>query len=192
MKRLNGMDAMLLHSETPTLHTHTLKVAIVDAADYTGVFDFAVFRRTVEERLHLLEPLRYRLLETPGRLHHPMWLQDCDHLHQAGALPVLINDAATGFARLRRRQRERRDRVRLAKPFAAPTTFVNHVVSSGRTFATATLALAQVKETAKRLAATVPGCDDGRDGEPVVGHEVERAREQSWCLLVQAAGMPRE
>lgn len=261
MKRLNGMDAMLLYSETPTLHTHTLKVAIVDAADYDGVFDFAVFRRTVEERLHLLEPLRYRLLETPGRLHHPMWLQDCDvdldyhlrrvtvaapggrreldaligdiastpldrryplwefhfaegmagdryaligkvhhtladgvasanllsrlmdlagdpgprqhhpegetpsktelvqtafgdHLHQAGALPALIKDAATGFARLRRRQRERRDHVRLAKPFAAPTTFVNHVVSSGRTFATATLALAQVKETAKSLDVT--------------------------------------
>ena len=26
MKRLNGMDAMLLYSETPNLHTHTLKV----------------------------------------------------------------------------------------------------------------------------------------------------------------------
>jgi len=30
VKRLNGMDAMLLYSETPNLHTHTLKVAIVD------------------------------------------------------------------------------------------------------------------------------------------------------------------
>ncbi|MDT5163397.1 MAG: diacylglycerol O-acyltransferase / wax synthase, partial [Mycobacterium sp.] len=33
MKRLNGMDAMLLYSETPNLHTHTLKVAIVDPGD---------------------------------------------------------------------------------------------------------------------------------------------------------------
>ncbi|TDO12110.1 WS/DGAT/MGAT family acyltransferase [Mycobacterium sp. BK086] len=262
MRRLNGMDAMLLYSETPTLHTHTLKVAIVDAADYDGVFDFGVFRRTVEERLHLLEPLRYRLVEIPGRLHHPMWMQDCDvdlgyhlrrvtvpapggrreldaligriastpldrryplwefhfvegmahnrfaligkvhhtladgvasanllarlmdlagqpspeptsypvrippskrellqaafadHLRQARALPRLINDAATGFVRLRRRQRERRDHVQLAKPFAAPATFVNHVVSPVRTFATATLELAQVKETAKHLGVT--------------------------------------
>ena len=36
MKRLNGMDAMLLYSETPNLHTHTLKVAIIHAADYEG------------------------------------------------------------------------------------------------------------------------------------------------------------
>ncbi|MDT5370917.1 MAG: hypothetical protein QOC62_5348, partial [Mycobacterium sp.] len=31
MKRLNGMDAMLLYSETSNLHTHTLKVVIVNA-----------------------------------------------------------------------------------------------------------------------------------------------------------------
>lgn len=77
MRRLNGMDAMLLYSETPNLHTHTLKVAIVDAAGFDGDFDFEVFRRTVADRLHLLEPLRYRLVEIPGRLHHPMWLENC-------------------------------------------------------------------------------------------------------------------
>ena len=54
MKRLNGMDAMLLYSETPNLHTHTLKVAIVHAADYDGEFTFDVFRRTIARRLHLL------------------------------------------------------------------------------------------------------------------------------------------
>ena len=262
MKRLNGMDAMLLYSETPNLHTHTLKVAVVDAAGFGGDFNFSVFRRTVAERLHLLEPLRYRLVEIPGRLHHPMWLENCqvdldyhlrrvtvpapggrreldavigqiastpldrqrplwefhfaegmaddrfaligkvhhtladgvasanllarlmdlagaevqpaqpypvcalppspelirdalaDHLQQAAALPTLIKDAAAGFLRLRRRQRQRSDQVELAKPFSAPATFVNHVVSPARTFATATLSLAQVKETAKRLDVT--------------------------------------
>src|SRR3954465_2477301 len=81
MKRLNGMDAMLLYSETPNLHTHTLKVAIVHAADYrrtqSGEFTFDVFRRTVARRLHLLDPLRYQLVDIPARLHHPMWLEDC-------------------------------------------------------------------------------------------------------------------
>lgn len=38
MKRLNGMDAMLLCSETPNLYTHTLKVAAVDVAHYDGEF----------------------------------------------------------------------------------------------------------------------------------------------------------
>ena len=63
MKRLNGMDAMLLYSETPNLHTHTLKVAIVHAADFEGEFTFDVFRRTIARRLHLLDPLRYQLVD---------------------------------------------------------------------------------------------------------------------------------
>jgi hypothetical protein len=45
VKQLNGMDALLLYSETPNLHTHTLKVAIVDAADYDGEFTFELFGR---------------------------------------------------------------------------------------------------------------------------------------------------
>ena len=78
VKRLNGMDALLLYSETPNLHTHTLKIAIVDATDYPGEFNYEVFRRTFSGRLHLLDPLRYRLVGIPWRLHHPMWLEDCD------------------------------------------------------------------------------------------------------------------
>src|ERR1700704_498995 len=77
MKRLNGMDAMLLYSETPNLHTHTVKVAIIHAADYDGEFTFEVFRRTIARRLPLLDPLRYRLIDIPWKLHHPMWLEDC-------------------------------------------------------------------------------------------------------------------
>lgn len=262
MKRLNGMDAMLLYSETPNLHTHTLKVAIVNAADFDGEFNFDVFRRTIERRLHLLDPLRYRLINIPWRLHHPMWMEDCevdldyhlrrvhvpspggrreldrligeiastpldrtrplwefhfaegmvenrfaligkvhhaladgvasanllarlmdltgsaqderdlpggcaspsktellweaqlDHFHQMAELPRLIRDAARGITRVRRRARERPDDPDMAKIFNAPPTFLNHVVSPVRTFATATLSLAEVKETAKRLGVT--------------------------------------
>ena len=78
MKRLNGIDALLLYSETPNLHTHTLKVAVVDTARYPGEFTFELFRRTFCERLHLLDPLRYQLVDIPWRLHHPMWLENCD------------------------------------------------------------------------------------------------------------------
>lgn len=73
MKRLNGMDAMLLYSETPNLHTHTLKVAIVDDPALT----FDVFRTTLQRRLHRLDPLRYKLIDIPWRLHHPMWMPNC-------------------------------------------------------------------------------------------------------------------
>ena len=87
MKRLNGMDAMLLYSETPNLHTHTLKVFVIEAADFDGDFGFDVFRRTLARRLHLLDPLRYKLVDTPLKLHHRMWLENCPidldyHLHR--------------------------------------------------------------------------------------------------------------
>ena len=78
VKRLNGMDAMLLYSETPNLHTHTLKIAVVDTAHYQGEFNFELVRRTLADRLHLLDPLRYQLVDIPWRLHHPMWLENCD------------------------------------------------------------------------------------------------------------------
>lgn len=42
----------------------------------------------------------------------------------------------------------------MAKMFKTPPTFLNHVVSPVRTFATASLSLAEVKETAKRLGVT--------------------------------------
>ncbi|BDB45129.1 MULTISPECIES: WS/DGAT/MGAT family O-acyltransferase [Mycobacterium] len=76
MKRLNGMDAMLLYSETPNLHTHTLKVAVIDPG--TAPFGFEAFRRHLSGRMHLLEPLRYQLVEMPWRLGHPMWRENCE------------------------------------------------------------------------------------------------------------------
>src|SRR5271157_61389 len=78
MKRLNGIDAMLLYSETPNLHTHTLKVAVIDPSDFDGDFGFDVFRHDVRRRLHLLEPLRYKLVDIPWQLHHPMWQENCE------------------------------------------------------------------------------------------------------------------
>ncbi|MGH3678318.1 MAG: wax ester/triacylglycerol synthase domain-containing protein, partial [Mycobacterium sp.] len=77
MKRLNGMDAMLLYSEAPNVHTHTLKVAVIDTTLNEDDFTFEFFRRTLYRRLHLLDPLRYELVDIPWRLHHPMWLEDC-------------------------------------------------------------------------------------------------------------------
>jgi diacylglycerol O-acyltransferase len=221
-----------------------------------------VFRRTVARRLHLLDPLRYRLVDIPWKLHHPMWMENCevdldyhlrrvqvpspggrreldqvigviastplnrdrplwefhfaegmaedrfaligkvhhtladgvassnllarlmdlagstqderddyttcampsqaelmqnagrDHVANMAALPGLVRDAAKGFTRVRRRSREHGDQPDMAKMFKAPPTFLNHVVSPNRTFATASLALADVKETAKHLGVT--------------------------------------
>jgi WS/DGAT/MGAT family acyltransferase len=83
-----------------------------------------------------------------------LWEAQLDHVHNMARLPGLVADAARGVARLRKRTRDRRNEPDLAKPFNAPSTFLNHVVSPVRTFATATVSLAEVKETAKALSVT--------------------------------------
>ena len=263
MKRLNGMDAMLLYSETPNLHTHTLKVAIIDPSGGEIDFGFDDFRRHLLRRMHLLEPLRYKLVDIPWRLHHPMWLENCevdldyhlhrvqvpapggrreldavigevastpldrsrplwefhfaeglsggrfavigkihhaladgvasvnllaramdlkdapaderdndeagvtpttasllraagrDHVRQIAELPGLLKSAATGITRVRRRSRERGNHPDLANAFDAPPTFLNHLVSPRRRFATTALRLADFKATAKALGITL-------------------------------------
>jgi diacylglycerol O-acyltransferase len=78
-----------------------------------------------------------------------------DHAQQVAALPRVITDALAGARRLRRRSRERGSQPDLARLLHAPPTFINHVVSPVRTFATATLSLPQVKETSKHLKITI-------------------------------------
>jgi diacylglycerol O-acyltransferase / wax synthase len=263
VKRLNGWDAMLLYSETPNVHTHTLKIGVIDVTDFDGDFTFELFRRTLRRRLHLLEPLRYQLVDIPLKLHHPMWLERSDvdlgyhlrrvrvprpggrreldevigeiastplvrskplwemyfaegmadnrfavigkvhhaladgvasanlmakamdlkgpiqderdlyatsippskaqllrdagrdHLQQLARLPRLARETAAGVSRVRQRSKERGEHPELARSFAPPPTFLNHVVSPGRRFATATLSLADVKQTSKKLGITI-------------------------------------
>jgi diacylglycerol O-acyltransferase len=259
VKRLGGWDAVLLYNETPNLHQHTLKIAVVDASN-NPEFGFDRFRQTLARRLHLMEPLRYSLVEIPGKLHHPMWLENCDvdldyhlrrvqirppgghreldaaigeiastpldrtkplwefhfiegmsdnrfaivgkvhhaladgvasanlmavgldladapqserddyrhdprpsdrqlvaaamrdHLYRLRKLPGLVLYTLKGIRRVRRNSTSAPG---LARNFHPPTTFLNHVVSPGRTFASALLPLAQVKETGKHLGVTI-------------------------------------
>lgn len=263
MKRLNGWDALMLYSETPNVHQHTLKVAVIDISQFAGKPTVEVLRDTLRRRLYLLEPLRYQLIHVPLHLHRPMWRErvevdldyhvrpiqvpapggrreldrvtgeiastplnrnrplwemyfaeglagprvaviakihhaladgvasanlmaravdwpqstadepnQCDtdpepstaqllaaagrdHLRQLGMLPAAVRQSATGIARLRRRAHERGRHPQLARAFHPPPTFINHILSPRRTFATATLSLSDVKETAKQLDITI-------------------------------------
>lgn len=78
MERLTGLDAGFLYMETPTLHMHTLKISIVDPSGVPGGYSFTRFKDALSERLHLLPPFRRRLVDVPGRLHHPVWIEDPD------------------------------------------------------------------------------------------------------------------
>lgn len=78
-----------------------------------------------------------------------------DHVGQLRRLPKLVNETATGVSRVRRKARERGRHPDLARNFAPPPSFINHVVTPGRRFATAPLALADVKQTARHLGVTL-------------------------------------
>ncbi|MCV7253059.1 wax ester/triacylglycerol synthase family O-acyltransferase [Mycobacterium hackensackense] len=76
-----------------------------------------------------------------------------DHLRQIGRLPGLVKYTAAGVGRVRRSSRK--FGPELTRPFTPPPSFMNHVLTPERRFATATLALADVKSTGKLLGATI-------------------------------------
>jgi WS/DGAT/MGAT family acyltransferase len=260
MMRLNGVDALMLYSETPEVHMHTMKIGVLDVSGLEGGYSFDLFRQIAYPRLQAMAPLRHQLVDVPLKLHHPMWVvnEDIDfdyHVRQARVpapggrreldqligdiastpldrgrplwemyvaegladdriaiihkvhhvladgvasanqmakamqpyepsadvrvsdaawtradllkaagrdhvglirkLPRLVRETTAGVSRVRRRSKERGRHPDLARNFAPPACFINHVVSPGRRFATAPLALADVKETSKHLGVTL-------------------------------------
>jgi diacylglycerol O-acyltransferase / wax synthase len=262
LKRLSGWDAVLLYSETPTVHMHTLKLAVIELDDVKGrTFGIEEFRKVIHSRLYKLEPFRYELVDIPFKFHHPMWRENCevdleyhvrpyrvdspggrrqldeavgriastpldrskplwemyyiegltggriavlgkihhaladgvasanllargmdlqqgpqldrdsyatdpapgraqlmrsafaDHMRQIGRLPGVMRYTAQGIGRVRKSSRKLSPQ--LTRPFTPPPSFMNHRVDAQRKFATATLALADVKETAKHLGVTI-------------------------------------
>jgi diacylglycerol O-acyltransferase len=78
MERLSGLDAGFLYMETPALHMHTLKVAVMEVPPGQDRLPLAWFREQIANRLHLLPPFRRRIVEVPLGLHHPVWVDDPD------------------------------------------------------------------------------------------------------------------
>jgi diacylglycerol O-acyltransferase len=252
---------VLLYSETPDVHMHTLKLAVIDLEDVNHKFGVDEFRKVIRGRLHKLEPFCYELVDIPLKIHHPMWRENCevdldyhvrayrvdspggrrqldeaigkiastaldrsrplwemyfieglangriavvgkihhaladgvasanllargmdlqsgpqvdrdsyatdpaptkgelvrtafaDHLRQLGRLPGVMRYTAQGLGRVRRSSRKLSPQ--LTRPFTPPPTFMNHKVDPVRKFATATLALADVKQTGKHLGVTI-------------------------------------
>ena len=261
-ERFTGVDALLLYLETPGVHMHTLKIGVLDISKVPGGLDFGQIRELLDQRLGTLAPFRRQLVETPWKMHHPVWLDNVEidlnyhvrravvaepggrrelddligeiaaspldrshplwemhvaeglaggrvavigkvhhvladgvasanilaialgirepgdaglatgtgshppkrqllasaareHATQIGGLPRLLGSTVGGVSRVRRRSRERGAHPDLARNFSPPATFLNHIVTPGRRFATAPLALSDVKSTAKHLGVTI-------------------------------------
>ncbi|MGE0215112.1 WS/DGAT/MGAT family O-acyltransferase [Mycolicibacterium sp.] len=79
MKRLRGWDAVLLYSETPNVHMHTLKLAVIQLDDLGGArFGVEELRTVIHSRLYKLDPFRYELIDIPFKFHHPMWRENAE------------------------------------------------------------------------------------------------------------------
>ncbi|MHA7651201.1 WS/DGAT/MGAT family O-acyltransferase [Mycobacterium sp. ML4] len=259
MKRLSGWDAVLLYSEAPNVHMHTIKAAVIELDPERRGFTIDAFRQVIAGRMDKLVPLGYQLVNVPYKFHHPMWRENCevdfdyhirpwrlpapggrreldeaigeiastpldrahplwemyfveglandriavvlkihhaladgvasanlmahgmdlvptaqqasytpdpaptrrelmttafvDHLRHIKRIPGTIAYTAQGIRRVRRSSRKLSPE--LTMPFTPPPTFMNHMLTPQRRFATATLALADVKETGKKLGATI-------------------------------------
>ena len=71
-----GMDAAFLYLETPTMHLHVVGVLVLDPGDSPDGFTLERLTRVLSERIHLIPPLRRRLLPAPAGIDHPLWIED--------------------------------------------------------------------------------------------------------------------
>ena len=77
MQQLSGLDAVFLAAEDDHQVTHVSQLVVLDKPD-PDFEPYTAWRRQLADRLHLLEPLRRRLVEVPLGLDHPYWISDPD------------------------------------------------------------------------------------------------------------------
>jgi diacylglycerol O-acyltransferase / wax synthase len=120
-----------------------------------GVASVNLLGRLLEDAVDGRDPERSGVTAAPPSRADLLRAAARDHARQIVKLPGLIRDAAVGLTRVRRWSKQRGAHPDLAGAFDAPPTFLNHVVSPQRRFASATLPLADVKATASQLGITI-------------------------------------
>src|SRR4051794_20557639 len=79
MRQLTGTDAFFLNMETGRFTGHVGGLILIDASETpSGTITADDIRRSIEERMHLLEPFRWRLVEVPLDLDYPYWVESED------------------------------------------------------------------------------------------------------------------
>jgi WS/DGAT/MGAT family acyltransferase len=75
---MDGLSAFLYHQEQTGAVMHTLKISILDISEIPGGWNYALFRKSIAQRQHLLPMFRWKALKVPFGLHHPVWVDDPD------------------------------------------------------------------------------------------------------------------
>ena len=79
MRQLTSLDAQFLAMETPRVYGHVGGFAVHDPTTAPGgSLTRAEICRLVGERIHLLPPFRWKLMNVPLGLDHPYWVEDRD------------------------------------------------------------------------------------------------------------------
>jgi WS/DGAT/MGAT family acyltransferase len=78
MRQLGGIDSMFVGAETPSMHLHVVGVMTLDVREMRGGDPRARIRDLVSERIPLLVPFRWRLVESPIGIGAPHWIEDPD------------------------------------------------------------------------------------------------------------------
>ncbi|UGS35225.1 WS/DGAT/MGAT family O-acyltransferase [Capillimicrobium parvum] len=77
MRQLTSLDAQFLAIESPRTVGHVSGLAILDPSTTpSGTLDVADLSRLVSERLPLLPPMRWKLVNVPLGLDYPSWIED--------------------------------------------------------------------------------------------------------------------
>jgi diacylglycerol O-acyltransferase len=107
MRQLTSLDSQFLALETRRQTGHVASVAILDPSTTpSGTIAIADIEALITERLPLLPPLRWRLLEVPLGLDYPYWIDDDDfdlhfHVRELGlAAPGTDEQLAEQVARI--------------------------------------------------------------------------------------------
>ena len=113
MRQLTALDATFLHMENKRTYGHVNHVVIVDPSTAAQPINADTIHDYVAARIHLLDPLRWRLVEVPLGIDRPYWVDEPDldlHFHVRGiALPAPGSDQqlADQVARLTARHLDR-------------------------------------------------------------------------------------
>ena len=78
MRQLSGLDSAFLNLENATQFGHVSGLSIFTRPRTPDYDPYTAWKEQLEQRLHLLEPLRRRLAEIPLGLDHPFWINDPD------------------------------------------------------------------------------------------------------------------
>ncbi len=77
MRQLTSLDAQFLGMESPSTYGHVSGLAIYDPSTRPdGKLSAVDVCRLVGERIHLLPPFRWKLVDVPLGLDHPYWIED--------------------------------------------------------------------------------------------------------------------